>query len=249
MLWVVALFIGRLSILLPSSGESVPVTKTSLPSSGEEAVRSYDIEEHKRHTLFCGTQVIQTRFYAGELVKAVVVRTGETRKAAWEEELVALVMKGAPTKVIIYVFPQASVQRKGNLCAPSSTLNPQTSSCTAMLICSCCVWLGWRASASSTLSSSVSWTRYRIDKWKKEFRFYCLILRANSFFILSRFPLKPSSLNLWTSSPSLCPRPYRRPWRLVSCTLSGVWSGSASFASVLRGSTCVVNLTWFVLTR
>lgn len=73
--------------------------------------------------------------------------------------------------------------------------------------------------------------------------------RTNSFFTLSRFPLKPSSLNLWTSSPSLCPRPYRRPWRLVSCTLSGDWSGSASFASALRGSTCAVNLTWFVLTR
>lgn len=35
------------------------------------------MEEHKRHTLFCGTHVIQTRFYTGELVKAVVVRTGE----------------------------------------------------------------------------------------------------------------------------------------------------------------------------
>ncbi|XP_045907521.1 polyamine-transporting ATPase 13A3-like isoform X2 [Micropterus dolomieu] len=58
------------------TGESVPVTKTSLPCSGEEAARSYDMEEHKRHTLFCGTHVIQTRFYTGELVKAVVVRTG-----------------------------------------------------------------------------------------------------------------------------------------------------------------------------
>lgn len=66
-----------MSILLSSSGESVPVTKTSLPSSGEEAVRSFDVEKHNRHTLFCGTQVIQTRFYTGELVKAVVVRTGE----------------------------------------------------------------------------------------------------------------------------------------------------------------------------
>lgn len=55
----------------------MPVTKTSLPSSGEDAASSYNIEEHKRHTLFCGTHVIQTRFYAGELVKAVVVRTGE----------------------------------------------------------------------------------------------------------------------------------------------------------------------------
>ncbi|PWA17582.1 hypothetical protein CCH79_00011217, partial [Gambusia affinis] len=53
------------------TGESVPVTKTSLPSSGDEAARTYSMEEHKRHTLFCGTHVIQTRFYAGELVKAV----------------------------------------------------------------------------------------------------------------------------------------------------------------------------------
>lgn len=55
----------------------MPVTKTSLPSAGEEGAQSYDKEEHKRHTLFCGTLVIQTRFYSGELVKAVVVRTGE----------------------------------------------------------------------------------------------------------------------------------------------------------------------------
>lgn len=82
----------RMLILSPPSGESVPVTKTSLPSSGEEAAMSYDMEEHKRHTLFCGTQVIQTRFYAGELVKAVVIRTGETE---WESHSVVLVMKRA----------------------------------------------------------------------------------------------------------------------------------------------------------
>lgn len=59
----------------------MPVTKTSLPSAGEEGTQSYDKEEHKRHTLFCGTLVIQTRFYSGELVKAVVVRTGEQEKS------------------------------------------------------------------------------------------------------------------------------------------------------------------------
>lgn len=79
------------------------------------------------------------------------------------------------------------------------------------------------------------------ENWKNKFR---IVL-----FHLCRFLLKPSSLNPWTSSPSLCLRPYRRPWRLASCTLSGVWSGSASFASVLRGSMCVVSLTWCVLTR
>lgn len=57
------------------------MTKTNLPNPvqgdrGDEANCSYNTEEHKRHTLFCGTNVIQTRFYTGELVKAVVVRTG-----------------------------------------------------------------------------------------------------------------------------------------------------------------------------
>lgn len=72
----------------PTTGESVPVTKTNLPNPGQVAKGSagdstYSIEEHKRHTLFCGTTVIQTRFYAGEPVKAVVVRTGNTLGGAF----------------------------------------------------------------------------------------------------------------------------------------------------------------------
>ncbi|XP_053723574.1 polyamine-transporting ATPase 13A3 isoform X1 [Synchiropus splendidus] len=61
------------------TGESVPVTKTNLPNltpAGDGPDCAYSTEVHKRHTLFCGTNVIQTRFYTGELVKAVVVRTG-----------------------------------------------------------------------------------------------------------------------------------------------------------------------------
>lgn len=56
------------------------MTKTNLPNPppGDEADGAYDTDEHKRHTLFCGTNVIQTRFYTGELVKAVVVRTGQS---------------------------------------------------------------------------------------------------------------------------------------------------------------------------
>uniref|UniRef100_A0A7N6B4I5 P-type ATPase A domain-containing protein n=1 Tax=Anabas testudineus TaxID=64144 RepID=A0A7N6B4I5_ANATE len=54
------------------TGESVPVTKTGLPSSGDEATSSYSIEEHKRHTLFCGTHVIQTRFYTETLVRSIL---------------------------------------------------------------------------------------------------------------------------------------------------------------------------------
>ncbi|MEQ2279041.1 hypothetical protein AMECASPLE_005382 [Ameca splendens] len=81
------------------TGESVPVTKTSLPSSGDEAARRYNMEEHKRHTLFCGTHVIQTRFYTGELVKAVVIRTGfSTEKGL----LVRSILYPKPTDFKLY---------------------------------------------------------------------------------------------------------------------------------------------------
>ncbi|KAM3822026.1 polyamine-transporting ATPase 13A3-like isoform 5-T6 [Vipera latastei] len=62
------------------TGESVPVTKTALPVPAREGgpLRDpvYDPDEHKRHTLFCGTSVIQTRYYSGEPVRALVIRTG-----------------------------------------------------------------------------------------------------------------------------------------------------------------------------
>lgn len=55
------------------TGESVPVTKTALPNT--QCIK-YDPKEHSRHTLFCGTQVIQTRYFGDEKVLAAVVRTG-----------------------------------------------------------------------------------------------------------------------------------------------------------------------------
>ncbi|XP_038131677.1 probable cation-transporting ATPase 13A3 isoform X2 [Cyprinodon tularosa] len=81
------------------TGESVPVTKTSLPSSGDEAARRYNMEEHKRHTLFCGTHVIQTRFYAGQLVKAVVIRTGFSTEKG---QLVRSILYPKPTDFKLY---------------------------------------------------------------------------------------------------------------------------------------------------
>jgi cation-transporting P-type ATPase 13A2 len=45
-------------------GESVPVTKTPLPNRND----MYHSKEHSKHTLFCGTKVVQTRFYDGEKV-------------------------------------------------------------------------------------------------------------------------------------------------------------------------------------
>ncbi|GCB83616.1 hypothetical protein scyTo_0024295, partial [Scyliorhinus torazame] len=50
------------------TGESVPVLKTNLPvparcanGTVQEEEEVYSSENHKRHTLFCGTSVIQTR--------------------------------------------------------------------------------------------------------------------------------------------------------------------------------------------
>ncbi|KAG7488168.1 hypothetical protein MATL_G00031590 [Megalops atlanticus] len=86
------------------TGESVPVTKTNLPNlghgvKGAEGDAVYSMEEHKRHTLFCGTNVIQTRFYSGELVKAVVVRTGfSTAKG----QLVRSILYPKPTDFKLY---------------------------------------------------------------------------------------------------------------------------------------------------
>ncbi|XP_067658890.1 polyamine-transporting ATPase 13A3-like isoform X3 [Haliotis asinina] len=56
------------------TGESVPVTKT--PLSHQEDEEMYSPENHKRHTLFAGTHVVQTRYYGQAKVLAVVVRTG-----------------------------------------------------------------------------------------------------------------------------------------------------------------------------
>ncbi|XP_077509717.1 polyamine-transporting ATPase anne boleyn isoform X2 [Amblyomma americanum] len=61
------------------TGESVPVVKTPLPNPGASQPSldvMYHPKEHGRHTLFCGTSVIQTRYYGTENVEAVVVRTG-----------------------------------------------------------------------------------------------------------------------------------------------------------------------------
>ncbi|XP_061653528.1 polyamine-transporting ATPase 13A3-like isoform X1 [Phyllopteryx taeniolatus] len=76
------------------TGESVPVTKTSLPSSGDDAERIYNTEEHKRHTLFCGSHVIQSHYYAGVLAKVVVVRTGFSTEKG---QLVRSILHPKPT--------------------------------------------------------------------------------------------------------------------------------------------------------
>ena len=72
------------SLYLFITGESVPVTKTPLPHAAkpkkgdelEEKEAFYSPDKHKRHTLFNGTKIIQTRYYGNARVLAVVIRTG-----------------------------------------------------------------------------------------------------------------------------------------------------------------------------
>lgn len=57
------------------------MTKIPIPNpalSVDKTDRIYCPKEHARHTLFCGTHVIQTRNYEGGDLKAVVLRTGES---------------------------------------------------------------------------------------------------------------------------------------------------------------------------
>ncbi|ELR48869.1 Putative cation-transporting ATPase 13A2, partial [Bos mutus] len=54
------------------TGESIPVLKTALP----EGPVPYLPETHRRHTLFCGTLVLQARAFVGPHVLAVVTQTG-----------------------------------------------------------------------------------------------------------------------------------------------------------------------------
>lgn len=56
----------------------MPVLKTPLPDGGGAAGTIYSPKEHQRHTLFCGTHIIQARSYVGQEVLAVVTRTGST---------------------------------------------------------------------------------------------------------------------------------------------------------------------------
>ena len=73
------------------TGESVPVTKIPIANTRSTSVNAasdpnqplqmppetrLNIKEHSKHILFAGTQVIQTRYYENERVKAVVLRTG-----------------------------------------------------------------------------------------------------------------------------------------------------------------------------
>ncbi|CAJ0962104.1 unnamed protein product, partial [Mesorhabditis belari] len=60
------------------TGESVPVTKVAMTGIDEDNAAGnvrFDFEKHSKHVLSCGTMVLQTRYYGGQHVRAMVIRT------------------------------------------------------------------------------------------------------------------------------------------------------------------------------
>ncbi|XP_072474984.1 probable cation-transporting ATPase 13A4 isoform X7 [Notamacropus eugenii] len=59
------------------TGESIPVIKTALPKVGDAVPwKVCGQEDYKRHILFCGTEVIQTKAAGSGTARAVVLQTG-----------------------------------------------------------------------------------------------------------------------------------------------------------------------------
>ncbi|XP_072264323.1 probable cation-transporting ATPase 13A4 [Pyxicephalus adspersus] len=82
------------------TGESIPVMKTPLPNIDNSIPwMAHSGDDYKRHVLFCGTEVIQTKGNEKELVKAVVLQTGfNTAKG----DLVRFILYNKPINVKLH---------------------------------------------------------------------------------------------------------------------------------------------------
>ena len=81
------------------------MTKTPLPNPRllpNQPKILYNVKEHGRHTLFCGTQVIQTRYYGKQKVKAVVLRTGKVGIIRTGVQMLFLFMAGTKARVKVF---------------------------------------------------------------------------------------------------------------------------------------------------
>lgn len=55
------------------TGESIPITKSAIADDGHEKI--FSMEKHGKNIIFNGTKVLQTKYYKGQHVKALVIRT------------------------------------------------------------------------------------------------------------------------------------------------------------------------------
>ncbi|XP_073531249.1 probable cation-transporting ATPase 13A4 isoform X2 [Phyllobates terribilis] len=119
------------------TGESVPVTKIPLPNINNSVPwMEHSGDDYKKHVLFCGTEVIQTKRKSKDLVKAVVLQTGfNTAKG----DLVRSILYNTPSSVklhrealrflvvlvviaLIGVFYSAAVYKKNGASVPEIVL-------------------------------------------------------------------------------------------------------------------------------
>ncbi|XP_053566201.1 probable cation-transporting ATPase 13A4 [Bombina bombina] len=82
------------------TGECIPVTKTPLPNIDNSIPwKIHSGDEYKRHVLYCGTEVIQTKAHGQDLIKAVVLQTGfNTAKG----DLVRVILYNKPINIKLY---------------------------------------------------------------------------------------------------------------------------------------------------
>ncbi|XP_053164452.1 probable cation-transporting ATPase 13A5 isoform X2 [Hemicordylus capensis] len=82
------------------TGESVPVIKTPLPHMDDTLPwKTHSIEDYRRHVIFCGTEVIQTKQTSKGPARAVVLQTGfNTAKG----DLVRAILYPKPLNFKIY---------------------------------------------------------------------------------------------------------------------------------------------------
>jgi cation-transporting ATPase 13A2 len=80
------------------TGESIPIVKTPIPNHGH-ANDLYSVNNHRNHTLYSGTQVVQTKLFGGTKVLGICVRTGyETAKG----KLMLSILFPKPTQFKFY---------------------------------------------------------------------------------------------------------------------------------------------------
>ena len=89
----------------------VPVTKVALPEMDADV--EFSFKDHSKHIMFSGTTVLQTRYYSGKPVQALVLRTGYATRRSRVGAEAALIDDRSPrvlavkgTLVRSIMFPQ-----------------------------------------------------------------------------------------------------------------------------------------------
>jgi cation-transporting ATPase 13A3/4/5 len=84
------------------TGESMPITKIQASTAGEN--QFYNHNEHKQHTIYCGTEVLQCRQIDSEPCLGLVIRTG-----FWTT-------KGSLIRSILYPKPSNLKLQRDSIC-------------------------------------------------------------------------------------------------------------------------------------